>query len=268
MKRKPYVAGYFYPGRQIDLLRDLERYLGEDQAQVPAVAVVAPHAGYMYSGGVAGAVYGSVIVPDKLVLLGPSHHPITSRFGLVRIGAWGTPLGDVPVATDLAELILGQSDLISEDFQAHSNEHSLEVQLPFLRYVNPEIQIVPIATTYFASYADLEQLGKAVAAAIRELSEKVMIVASTDMSHQVSQELARKKDTLTIERIKVLDARGLYDVVQTEQISMCGFQATTAALIAAKELGAKRGELIRYQTSGDVTGDTDSVVGYAGLRIR
>jgi AmmeMemoRadiSam system protein B len=268
MKRKPYVAGHFYPDRQTDLLRNLKQLLVEDQDPVPAVAVVAPHAGYMYSGGVAGAVYGSVIVPNRLVLLGPSHHPITARFGLMRIGAWGTPLGDVPIDTKLAGLILKQSELISEDFQAHAGEHSLEVQLPFLRYVNPEIQIVPITTTYFASFSDLEQLGKAVAAAIRELAENVLIVASTDMSHQVSRELAQKKDALAIERIKALDARGLYDVVQAEQISMCGFQATSAALIAAKELGAEIGELIRYQTSGDVTGDTDSVVGYAGLRIR
>jgi hypothetical protein len=156
---------------------------------------------------------------------------------------------------------------LSEDDQAHEGEHSLEVQLPFLHYLNPDIAIVPISNTYFASLSDLEELGHAVAAGIRELEESVLIVASTDMSHQEQEDTAREKDFMAIDRIRALDPRGLYETVQREQISMCGFQATTAALTAALDLGAEKAELVAYRTSGDATGDYSSVVGYAGIRV-
>jgi AmmeMemoRadiSam system protein B len=231
MLREPYVAGSFYPGQREPLIKEISQKIARASPKVPAIAVIAPHAGYMYSGKVAGAVYSSVEIPDRVILLGPSHRPMASRFALMRDGAWGTPLGEVPIDSGLADLILENTALVSEDSEAHQGEHSLEVQLPFLHYLNPGVTIVPISNTYFAALPDLEELGHAIASAIRSQDEAVMIVASTDMSHQVREDTAREKDFLAIDRIKALDARGLYEIVQREQISMCGFQATTAAFL-------------------------------------
>jgi len=267
MLREPHVAGYFYPNQKKPLIKELSQKIDRASEKIPAIAVIAPHAGYMYSGKVAGAVYSSVEIPDRVVLLGPSHRPMASRFALMREGAWATPLGEVPIDSELAGRILANTPLLSEDSEAHKGEHSLEVQIPFLQYLNPEISIVPISTTYFASLPDLEELGHAVASAIRSLEESVLIVASTDMSHQVQEATAREKDFLAIDRIQALDPRGMYEVVQSEKISMCGFQATAAALTAAIDLGAVQAELIAYRTSGDATGDFTSVVGYAGIRV-
>lgn len=267
MRRKPCVAGYFYPGQK-DALKDmLQGMVNTESEKHKAVCVVSPHAGYVYSGQVAGAVFSSVRLPSKLILLGPSHRSIQTHFAIMCEGKWSTPLGDLNIATGLADRILQGSELVSEDADAHMHEHSLEVQLPFIQFFNPSCEIVPISNTYFASLEELEELGKAVSAAVEEQDEDILIVTSTDMSHQVPQKTAEKKDFMAIGKILELDARGLYEVVKTEQISMCGFQATTAGLFAAKNLGAQKAELIKYQTSGDVTGDYHSVVGYAGIRI-
>ncbi len=267
MLREPYVAGYFYPSQKEPLIRELSQKVDKAGSKARAIAVIAPHAGYMYSGEVAGAVYSSVEIPDRVVLLGPSHRPMAQKFALMREGAWGTPLGEVAIDPELADRILEACKLISDDSDSHQGEHSLEVQLPFLRYINPKVKIVPINITYFAGLPELEEMGHAIASAIRGTPGDVLIVASTDMSHQVKEETAREKDNLAFDRIKALDARGLFETVQREQISMCGFQATTAALVAALDLGAEMADVIAYRTSGDVTGDFDSVVGYAGIRV-
>jgi AmmeMemoRadiSam system protein B len=182
-------------------------------------------------------------------------------------GSWQTPLGEVPLDSELAELLLRRSPSVRVEEAAHEEEHSVEVQLPFLQFLRPEFSIVPVCVSPVADFAALEDLGKGLADAIRESGRDVLVVASTDMSHYVSQETAREKDFLAIDEILALDARGLYDVVQEQDISMCGFQPTTAAILAAKELGASRADLIRYMTSGEASGDFDQVVGYAGLRI-
>jgi AmmeMemoRadiSam system protein B len=232
-----------------------------------AWAVVSPHAGFSYSGYVAGAVYSSVVLPKRFVILGPSHRGQRSLFGIVTEGSWETPLGEVAVDPVLAEGLLRGSSLIEVEEGAHEEEHSIEVQLPFLQYLCSGFSIVPLSVSPAADYGALEELGSALAAAIRQAKTDVLVVASTDMSHYVSQETARKKDFMAIERIQSLDARGLFDIVQDEDISMCGFQPTAAAILAAKELGASRADLIRYMTSGDTSGDYRQVVGYAGLRI-
>jgi AmmeMemoRadiSam system protein B len=212
-------------------------------------------------------VFSSVILPGNFVFLGPSHRPIRSTFALMKDGEWVTPLGTVPLASSLGEKILGGSKIIEIDPSAHAEEHSLEVQVPFVQYFRPQFAMVPISVSHLATYEDLVNLGEAVAAGIREIHEDVLIVASTDMSHYVSREEAREMDFLAIEKVLSLDPRGLYEVVRDRDISMCGFQPTTAALVAAKALGAKKAELIKYATSGDRTGDYREVVGYAGLRI-
>jgi AmmeMemoRadiSam system protein B len=229
--------------------------------------VVSPHAGFSYSGYVAGAVFSSVVLPEHFLILGPSHRGQRSVFGIMTEGSWETPLGEVPIDAALAEALLRSSPLIKEEEAAHGEEHSLEVQLPFLQYLRSGFSFVPLSVSPAADFGALEELGNALAAAIRRAKKDVLVVASTDMSHYVSQETARKKDFLAIERIQALDARGLYDVVQAQAISMCGFQPTTAAILAAKELGARRADLVRYMTSGETSGDYLQVVGYAGLRL-
>jgi AmmeMemoRadiSam system protein B len=267
MVRKPAVAGYFYPQKEAALRSLLGGMVDPEAKKEKARAIVSPHAGLPYSGYVAGAVYSSVLLPQRFVILGPSHRGQRARFGMVKEGAWETPLGEVPIDSALAEELLRRSPLIKVEEAAHEEEHSVEVQLPFLQYLCTGFSIVPLTVSPEADYRDLEELGIAMAGAVRQAEEEVLVVASTDMSHYVSQETAREKDFLAIKRIQALDARGLFDVVQDEAISMCGFQPTAAAILAAKELGASRADLIRYMTSGDTSGDYHQVVGYAGLRI-
>lgn len=267
MLRRPAVAGYFYPKKAEELRSMIKGMVDPGAKKEKARAVVSPHAGLVYSGPVAGAVYSSVFLPDRLVILGPSHRGQKSVFGIMDKGSWQTPLGEVPLNSELAGSLLHHSTLVRVEESAHEEEHSLEVQLPFIQYLSQGFSIVPICVSPVANYAALEELGRGLAAAVRESGRDVLIVASTDMSHYVSRETAQQKDSLAIERILALDARGLYQVVQEEDISMCGFQPTTAAIVAARELGASRADLIRYMTSGETSGDFSQVVGYAGLRM-
>jgi AmmeMemoRadiSam system protein B len=267
LKRKPAVAGYFYPQQEESLKFLLDRMIDPLRGKRKAISVIAPHAGFEYSGPVAGAVFSSVELPEIFVLLGPNHRQVKSRFAIMKVGVWQTPFGEVPINTGLANAILSRSNLVSDDSDAHEHEHSLEVQLPFIQYIRDDFSIVPICIAYQASYEELEELGHAIAEAIQSQEKAVLIVASTDMSHYVSQEEAEIKDTMAIEKIKRLDAQGLYDVVSRENISMCGYQPTTATIVASLDLGATQAELIKYQTSGEVTKNFQEVVGYAGIRI-
>jgi AmmeMemoRadiSam system protein B len=267
MRRKAAVAGYFYPGSGHALRAMIERMVDPHVPKQRAISVISPHAGFEYSGPVAGAVFSSVELPETFVILGPSHRGIRSKFGIMAEGSWETPLGNVPIETHLAASLKESLALIADDLLGHAQEHSLEVQVPFIQYFKESFSLVPICISPHVSFKELEDLGRAIASAIQKFSRDVLIVASTDMSHYVSQEEAREKDFLAINRVLALDAKGLHDTVRKEDISMCGFQPTTAAIIAAKELGASRAELIKYQTSGDRTGNYREVVGYAGIRI-
>ena len=267
MKRKPSVAGFFYPSNPKKLHEMIGRMVDSEAEAKKAICIISPHAGYEYSGGVAGRVFSSVKLPDKFIIIGPNHRDVSTNLALMKTGIWETPLGDVPIDTSLAESIIQQTDLIVEDERSHQLEHSLEVQIPFIQYFKKNISIVPISIAYYTPYKELEELGKAVSQAIRKSGQEVLIIASTDMSHYVSQDEAREKDFLAIEKILQLDAKGLYEVVKQEHISMCGFQPTTVGIIASRGLNAKKAELIRYQTSGDVSGNFSEVVGYAGIRI-
>lgn len=267
MKRKPYVAGSFYPGQKDKLLETIERMTDPKAVKKKALAVVAPHAGYEYSGPVAGAVFSSVEVPRTVIILGPGHRDIGSLFAIQKVGSWLTPLGETPIQGDLAALILDLCPLVTEDERSHLWEHSLEVELPFIQYFEKQAGLVPICVSYEAEYADLESFGRSLAASVRKFGRDALIVASTDMSHYVSQKTAETKDFLAIRKILDLDARGLFDTVRDQGISMCGYQPTTAAIVAARELGASGAELVQYQTSGERTGDFAQVVGYAGIRI-
>jgi len=268
MKRKPAVAGTFYPGHPAELRRQIGRMTVPDAPKSKAFAAIVPHAGYVYSGAVAGAVFSAVEIPPSCVVLAPAHRPIRPLFAIMTEGSWETPLGPVPIESGLASGILKRCRLVQADPAAHAEEHSLEVQIPFLQTFRPDVSIVPLNVSYRAEFEDLEALGGAVAEAVREWGGETLLVASTDMSHYISAAEARRRDFKAIDRILALDPRGLVEVVRAEDISMCGVLPTAAVLVAAKALGASKAELVRYATSGDVTGDDREVVAYAGLVVK
>ncbi|HEV8663098.1 MAG TPA: AmmeMemoRadiSam system protein B [Candidatus Methylomirabilis sp.] len=264
--RRPAVAGSFYPGTATALRGQVEDLLPRGPRE-RAVAVVAPHAGYMYSGRVAGEVYGALEPPEVYVILGPNHTGLGAGAAIVTGGAWATPLGEVPIETGLARSILQASDVLEEDDLAHLKEHAIEVQLPFLQLQEPVPTFVPICLLSH-ELAACQEVGQAVAEAVAAYPKRVTVVASTDLNHYEPQAVADRKDRLAIEQILALDAAGLHRTVREHRISMCGFHPTAAVLVAAKALGATAARLLRHMTSGDVNRDYSRVVGYAGVIIR
>jgi AmmeMemoRadiSam system protein B len=266
MTRKPAVAGRFYPATAERLSAFLNTAVPADPAPVRAVGVVAPHAGYVYSGAVAGKVFGRVQVPDSVILLGPNHTGLGTKASIVSRGAWLTPLGPVPIHEGLADALKAACPVLEEDFLAHAHEHSLEVELPFLQHRNPAVRVVPIAFM-LRGVEEILEAGQAIGEAVAAWPEPVLLVASSDMTHYEPHETAKEKDTRAVERVLALDARGLLDTVKRFGISMCGVIPTALLLTAARHLGATGGELVAYATSGDASGDFERVVGYAGMVI-
>ena len=265
--RHPAVAGRFYPGNRTALLEDVESYLSPAAPPKPALGCIAPHAGYVYSGPVAGAVYANIDVPRRCVVLCPNHTGRGRPLAIMSNGAWQTPLGPVQIDSALADSVKQQFPLVSEDSEAHRGEHAIEVQLPFLQRRQPHLTFVPVALGT-GNFETLEKLGEAIAEVLKAQDEPVLIVASSDMNHYESDRITRVKDHKAIERILALDPRGLYETVIREDVSMCGFGPAVAMLTAAKSLGATSATLIKYATSGDVSGDREMVVGYAGIVVR
>jgi AmmeMemoRadiSam system protein B len=266
MLRSAVVAGQFYPGQRDALLEALGSLLVAELPEKKAIAVMSPHAGYIYSGGVAGKTFSSVAIPDQVVILGPNHHGRGHTAAVYASGAWETPLGQVSIASALARRILAECQITAEDTIAHRFEHSLEVQLPFLQFRAPHVSIVPVCISRMPLDL-LLQLGDGLARAMQAGDPAPLIVASTDMTHYESGKTARRKDFQALEKVLALDPEGLYQVVQGEGISMCGVLPTVVMLRAALALGASEAELVAYSNSGDVTGDQSEVVGYAGVRI-
>jgi hypothetical protein len=264
MKRMPAVSGQFYPGTAAGLSRALLELTREGKAREPAIGVVAPHAGYVYSGAVAGEVFSSIQVPGRAVIFCPNHTGIGEDAAIVSHGAWRMPWGDVPIDEELAARLETACPLLREDASAHSREHAVEVQIPFLHRFRPDVRIVPVALGRL-SLEECRDLGEGVADAIAGDAERPLLVASSDMSHYVPDAVARTKDRMAIDRMLALDPEGLYRTVRTERISMCGVLPATVVLFAARRLGATSARLIRYATSGDVSREFDQVVGYAGL---
>jgi AmmeMemoRadiSam system protein B len=263
--RPPAVAGRFYPGRPESLARQVDQYFGDEQAKIEgALGCVVPHAGYIYSGQVAGAVFGRLPKRPTYIILGPNHTGRGAPLAIMSSGEWLTPLGRVPIDSALARLLRRSCHLLTEDAEAHEDEHSLEVQLPFLQRSVGEFKFVPIVIGV-GGYSALESLGHGIAQAVGTAA--VMIIASSDMNHYEPDSLTRQKDRKAIDKVLALDPPGLYEVVRHEDISMCGYGPTIAMLTAAKDLGAQRAELIKYATSADTSGDRDAVVGYAGIVV-
>lgn len=266
--RHPAVAGRFYPRDPASLRDEAGSYLADTQSvPIRAVGCMAPHAGYMYSGHVAGAVFARTEIPQSCIVLCPNHTGMGTPLSIMSEGAWETPLGNVPIDSTLATSLMQRFSALQEDSAAHRAEHAAEVELPFLQLRQPDLRFVPIALGT-AQFEPLEQLGMAIADVIAAQEQPVLIVASSDMNHYESDTVTRIKDHRAIERILVLDSRGLYDVVTQQDISMCGFGPAVAMLTAARKLGAKSAELVKYATSGDISGDRDRVVGYAGVVVR
>jgi AmmeMemoRadiSam system protein B len=269
MIRPPAVAGRFYPDDPSRLRSDVDSFLSSNshEKKIQAIACIVPHAGYMYSGSVAGDVYRRIEIPRRVILIGPRHYPRGASLAVNSDGAWQTPLGMAPIDRLLAEKIVRAFPELREDAVAHSTEHSLEVQLPFLQQLVPSFAFVPIVIGP-AQWNTLEKLGRALAMVLAAETEPVLLIASSDMNHYESDAVTRVKDRKAIEQILALEPRKLFDTVREEQISMCGYAAAVVVIVAAKELGATHAELIRYATSGEVNGDMQEVVGYAGMMIR
>jgi MEMO1 family protein len=269
MLRLPAVAGQFYPGTPQALSALIQKYTKaekpQDKGKVRACLV--PHAGYMYSGGVAGAVFARISLPKRILLLGVRHYPQGEPLAILSEGAWRTPLGDVPIETSLATQLKKECPLLREDTVAHRREHSLEVELPFLQVLSPGFSFVPIAVGDLR-FGELTETGEGIARVLAETHEELLIVTSSDMNHYEDEETTRRKDGMAIECLLKMDAKGLYEVCRREKISMCGLGPAITMLTAIHRLGGTNAELVRYATSGDVSGNRDEVVGYAGMVFR
>jgi len=270
--RAPAVAGQFYPGKAQVLEQEVDAYTRGSEAtgaaaeKIRALGCVVPHAGYMYSGHVAGVVYGRLLLPKRFIILCPNHTGMGDPLAIMSEGRWLTPLGEARIDGELAAALKHHFKLLSEDASAHLKEHAIEVQLPFLQRLQPEFSFVPIVIGT-SRLEVLQALGKIIAEAVAQTSDRVLVIASSDMNHYESDQVTRLKDGKALDRILHLDPSGLYEVVTQNNITMCGFGPAVAMLTASKQLGATQAELIKYATSGDVSGDRDMVVGYAGVAV-
>ncbi len=269
--RHPAVAGRFYPRDPQSLREDAGSYLFSSsvprEPPIQAIGCIVPHAGYIYSGPVAGAVFAGIQVPELCVVLCPNHTGIGAALSIMSEGEWETPLGNVPIDEAFAAELKISFGSLQEDASAHRAEHAAEVELPFLQLRQSKLRFVPIALGT-SRFDLLEQLGEALATTVAGQKTPVLIVASSDMNHYESDAITRIKDHQAIERILTLDPQGLFDVVTHQAISMCGFGPAVTMLTAAKKLGAKSADLVKYATSGDISGDRERVVGYAGVIVR
>jgi AmmeMemoRadiSam system protein B len=266
VERQPAVAGQFYPGKAESLRKMLSELIPSPSSKCRALGIISPHAGYVYSGAIAGKTFAQVEIPNRVVILGPNHHGIGPAAAVYPSGAWMTPLGKVVIDSRLAQNILRICPGMTADEGAHRFEHSLEVQVPFIQTLASEAAIVPICLGH-VPLPDLLAMGEALGNVLSEQGRGVLMVASSDMTHYEPGPVAREKDQRALDRILALDPSGLFRTVREENISMCGVIPVVVMLAAAKQLGATRATLVHYGNSGDVTGDQSQVVGYAGVIV-
>jgi hypothetical protein len=266
MLRLPAVSGRFYPSNPAELTALVRQYtkIEKDVTPARAKACLVPHAGYVYSGAVAGAVYARIALPKKILILGVRHYPHGEKVAILSSGAWRTPLGDAVIDEALAEALRAECPLLREDSVAHGSEHSLEVQIPFLQVLRTDFTFVPVALGT-ARFEDLVAVGDAIGRVIANCGEEILLLTTSDLNHYENDATTRVKDHKAIDQILALDARGLYDTCRNEAISMCGLGPGVAMLTALQRLGSTKAELVRYATSADVSGDYSAVVGYAGM---
>ena len=266
MQREPAVAGQFYPDNIVALTKMLEDFCPQNAQKEVAPGIMVPHAGYVFSGAIAGQVYSRVEIPDQVILLGPNHHGVGHPGAVYATGSWKTPLGEIAINEALALSLIEESSVLQADSTAHKFEHSLEVQVPFIQYLNPNATLVPICLGH-QQLKQLVSIGESIAKVVKNSPDPILLIASTDMTHFESAESALYKDRLALDCVETLDAEGLFRTVVEQRISMCGFLPTVVLLTAAKMLGALQGEIVVYGNSGDVTQDYNDVVAYAGAVI-
>ena len=266
MIRKPVVAGQFYNASDALLKKELAGFTAQKKERFEALGVVSPHAGYVYSGQVAGETLSSIKPKPTYVILGPNHTGSGKPFGLDSERNWKTPLGEVETDTELANLLLKDSQYLEKDEACHNSEHSIEVQLPFLQYLNKQFKFVPIAISS-ADRKIYKNIGSEIACAIKNLKKDAVVIASSDMTHYEPHEPAKTKDRMAIDKILALDIDGFLDTIEKHRITMCGFAPAAIMMQASIELGAKQAKLIKYNTSGEACGDYSTVVGYAGIVV-
>ena len=273
--RYPVVSGAFYNSNKAELEREVDGYLrgakmGARKDSKGLLAGVAPHAGYVYSGWVAGFTYARIAEeyssPPTFVIVGPNHTGIGSGLAL-SLEDWVTPLGEVKKDKELGRAIQKNSNLIDFDEEAHRGEHSIEVQLPFLQRVYKNFNFVPICMM-LQDAETAEDVGRAVAKAERELKRNVVLIASSDFTHYESAASADRKDKLALNAIEKMDARAFLGIIERERVSACGYAPIGAAIVYAKEMGAKKATVEKYANSGDITHDYAQVVGYASVVFR
>jgi len=266
MQRHAAVAGQFYPGTREQLRSVLSGLIPPESKKRRVLGIVAPHAGYIYSGTVAGKVYGQIVIPPAVLIIGPNHQGAGAAVALYPEGEWLTPLGRTAINPHLNSLLQQYVPFVELDSSAHRFEHSLEVQVPFIQHLRPDAAITALCLGH-GDFAAVQEIGFGVAAAIREYGEDVLMVASSDMTHYESADSARRKDEMALARVLAFDPEGLVNICRDEHITMCGVIPAAVMLVASRELGATQAELAAYGTSGDVTGDNLQVVGYAAVSV-
>ncbi len=272
--RTPAVAGMFYPREKNELQKNIHDcflhnlgsgHLPPSHSSEKIFGIISPHAGYSYSGPIASQSYYSIssMSPELVIIIGPNHWGVGSNIATMKDCNWETPLGLVEVDTDAAVELNSIAKSVEIDFFSHVKDHSLEVQIPFLQevFLN-KFKILPIILID-QSFDVAEEIGNAIS--IIAKTKKTMIVGSSDFTHYEQNEFAHRQDKALIEPIINLDVKQFYDVLKEKKVSACGYGAIASTMIACKKLGASKGKLIKYATSGDVTGETDSVVGYSAI---
>jgi len=275
MIRRAIVAGAFYEGERGRLEKQLkECFEGITREQNENVlGAVVPHAGYLYSGRVSGAVYSRITIPETFIIIGPNHYGLGKKFAVMKEGIWRTPIGDVKIDSILAKEILSNSKFLEEDCTAHSREHSIELQLPFLQYLSKDFQFVPIVTIGHETRI-CEDIGNSIAKSIQKINKEVMIIASSDLTLYEPEDIANRKDKEILSAIFELNGKELIRKAKELNLAPLGgqyghsFIPAAIMLIACKALGAKEVELVRYMTSGDVIKDYTTVVSYAGILVK
>jgi AmmeMemoRadiSam system protein B len=276
MIRKPAVAGIFYESDPISLKERIEwcfkHTLGPgglpelgDRHKIKGI--VAPHAGYIYSGPVAAHSYYKLVedgFPETFVILCPNHTGIGSGVSIMAEGEWITPLGSVEIDNEFSQELVLKSGIIDPDPMAHSQEHSCEVHIPFLQYFKKDFKIVPISM-WMQDLETSQEIAQSISETTQELGRNIVLIASSDFTHYQPQEIASRNDYQVLESIEKMDEKLMYNRVNALNVSMCGYGPVATTIMASKDMGAEKGELLKYATSGDITGDYSSVVGYGAL---
>ena len=266
MLRLPAVAGQFYPSNPRELAHLVRQFAQSDaiRKKERVKACLIPHAGYVYSGHVAGAVFARIELPKKILILGVRHFPRGENAAILSGGAWRTPLGDARIDAQLAQKLKQECPLLKEDAVAHAQEHSLEVQLPFLQALAPDFEFVPVALGTIR-FEELQSVGEAIGRVLANSKEEILLLTTSDLNHYEDEATTQTKDAKAIAQLEALDPAGLHQVCRSESISMCGLGPAVAMLFTAKALGVIRAETVKHATSAAVSGDHKRVVGYAGM---